>query len=144
MLRQYDIDVDVTAVPSSRPGANRSNKHMHHHGDCLFQSPGRSCIHRGATERRLPGSPHGAHGPRPLSGDAWINCLRNGGDCMLILPTLWYAVFYERCNGPGREVIHMLCGGANCPYASAHRPINACNANCSDLFSGFYRRRPFR
>jgi len=29
----------------------------------------------------------------------------------LILPTLWYAVFYERCNGPGREVIHMLCVG---------------------------------
>lgn len=29
----------------------------------------------------------------------------------LILPTLWYVLFYERCNGPDREVIHMLCGG---------------------------------
>ena len=52
------------------------------HGDCLFQSAGRSCIHRGATERRLPGSPHGAHGPRPLSGDAWVNYFRHGGDCV--------------------------------------------------------------
>jgi hypothetical protein len=52
------------------------------HGDCLFQSAGRSCIDRGATERRLLGSPHGAHGPRPLSGDAWVNYFRHGGDCV--------------------------------------------------------------
>ena len=68
-------------------------------------------MHPGATGCCLVGSAYGAYAPRPVSDDDWISAFGMVATACLILPTLWYALFYDRCDGPNREVIHMLCGG---------------------------------